>query len=73
MTLLTKIRTFLYRHEAEMAKELLENEGIEVLISSDDHGGIRPSLAYAGGVDLLIKEEDVPQATDLLNNAFGKT
>ncbi len=73
MTMLTKVRTFLYRHEAEMAKELLEKEGIEVLISSDDHGGIRPSLAYAGGVDLLVKKEDASQAKELLNNAFGET
>ena len=70
--MLTRIRTFLYRHEAEMAKELLEQSGIEVMISSDDHGGVRPSLAYAGGVDLLIKKEDVSKATELLNNAFGE-
>ena len=71
--MLIRIRTFLYRHEAEMAKELLGGEGIEVLISSDDHGGIRPSLAFAGGVDLLVEEEDIPKAKGLLDKTFGET
>jgi hypothetical protein len=70
--MLTKVRTFLYRHEAELAKEILENEGIQVLISSDDQGGMRPSMAFAGGVDLFIKEEDILKATELLNSVFGE-
>jgi len=71
MLKLIKVRSFLYRHEAEMAKELLETEGVEVMISSDDHGGVRPSLAYAAGVDLLVREEDVDRASELLEQTFG--
>jgi hypothetical protein len=72
MSQLTEIRTFLYRHDAEMAKELLEGQGIEVLLSIDDAGGTRPQLAYSGGAALLVKEEDSQKARDLLNQAFGE-
>jgi hypothetical protein len=70
--MLTRVRSFLYRHEAEMVKEILEDEGIHALISSDDQGGMRPSMAFAGGVHLFIKEEDVLKATELLNSVFGE-
>ena len=72
MSQLIKIRRFLYRHEAEMAKELLEGQGIKVLLNIDDGGGTRPQLAYSGGAALLVMEEDVQKARDLLNNAFGE-
>lgn len=72
MSRLTQIRTFLYRHEAEMAKELLEGQGIKVLLSIDDAGGTRPQLAYSGGAVILVMEEDAQRARDLLNHAFGE-
>ena len=72
MSQLIKIRSFLYRHEAEMAKELLEGQGIKVLLSIDDGGGTRPELAYSVGANLLVMEQDVQKAQDLLNHAFGE-
>ena len=72
MSQLIKIRIFLYRHEAEMAKELLERQGIKVLLNMDDCGGTRPHLAYSGGAALLVMEEDVQKARELLNNAYGE-
>lgn len=55
-----------------MAKELLEDQGIKVLLSIDDGGGTRPELAYSVGVNLLVMEEDVQKAQYLLNHAFGE-
>lgn len=72
MSQLTKISTFLYRHEAEMEKELLERQGIKVLLSIDDAGGTRPQLAYSGGAALLVMEENVQKARAFLDDAFGE-
>jgi hypothetical protein len=54
-----------------MARELLERQGIDVLISGDDASGVRPALAFAGGIELLVDEEDEPKARKLLTDAFG--
>ena len=72
MSQLTLIRTFLYRHEAEMAKELLEGQGIKVMLSIDDGGGTRPELAYSIGANLLVLKQDAKKARALLNSAFGE-
>jgi len=64
---LVNIKTFLYRHEAEMAKGLLDEENIEAMISADDLGGYRPHLAFGmGGVQLLVKKEDVEKAQAII-------
>ena len=64
---LVNIKTFLYRHEAEMAKGLLAEENIEAMISADDLGGYRPHLAFGmRGVRLLVKKEDVQKAQEII-------
>ena len=62
---LASIATFLYRHEAELAKSLLSEKGIEAIISADDLGGYRPDLSM-GNVKLLVKKEDVEKAKEVL-------
>ena len=70
MSDLINIRTFTHRYEAEMAKSLLEEKGIKATISTDDSGGLRSSLAFAGETELLIKKGDVLKANNLLNDFF---
>jgi hypothetical protein len=63
---LVVVRTFLNNIEAEIAHSVLEAAGVEALIRSDDCGGIRPSL-WLSGVALLVREDDVARAKELLD------
>ena len=61
------IKTCNNRIEAEMDKSFLNSEGIQAMISADDGGGLRPDLLWVtGGVRLLVKQEDVERAGELL-------
>jgi len=61
------LKTFMYRHEAEMAKGLLEDNSIEAIISADDMGGYRPHLSLSmGNVRLLVRSQDFERARDIL-------
>jgi hypothetical protein len=63
------IRNFQYRPEAELAASVLENSGIKSLVSSDDCGVWRPSLATGtGGVNLLVREEDTEKAEEIIHS-----
>jgi hypothetical protein len=68
MSELVKIRNFNQRYEAEIARGLLEEGGIESIISADDCGGQLMGLLSLrmGGVKLLISEEDVVKAEEIL-------
>lgn len=63
---LVAIKSFVNRIEAEVAHGALTAAGIEAIVSTDDAGG-----AYAGAmmpsVRLLVRDEDVERATDLLS------
>jgi hypothetical protein len=59
-------RVFLFRHEAEFARGMLESEGIEAMIEADDCGGQRPLMGAVTGVKLLVRRSDVQKAKGLL-------
>lgn len=63
---LVTIKQFSYRHEAELAKGILEDQGIEVFMSADDCGGVRPELSFSIGVELLVKKEDLEKCREIL-------
>lgn len=65
---LVAIRTYLTRIDAELARTALDAGGIESMIRSDDAGGLRPHL-WMGGIALLVREEDVERAEQLLVEA----
>ena len=62
------IRTFLNNVDAELAKSALEAADIVSEIHPDDCGGVRPHL-WMGGVQLLVDEADVAQATEVLDSS----
>ena len=64
-----KIMTFSSRHEAELAKVFLSVNGINAVVFGDDYGGIQPALSFSTGVQLMVKEEDVEEATGILYDA----
>ena len=69
---LVVIKSFRYRHEAEQARELLRNNGIETVVSGDDAGGYRPDLGMWKNC-LLVQTRDVEKAKELLEVFFEKT
>ena len=46
MSDLVKVSNYFDRISAEMAKGVLDAEGIESYVSADDVGGVRPSPSY---------------------------
>lgn len=67
MSRMTCVATFRTRLEAEMARGLLEVEGIPAIVAADDAGGWRPDLPLvAGGVRLLVRAEDEAAAREIL-------
>jgi hypothetical protein len=59
-------RTYSYRHEAEIGRSLLEANGLEAIIQSDDSGGEYPALGASTGVRLLVRRKDASKAKKLL-------
>ena len=63
---LVTIRTYLIRIDADLAASALAAAGIDVLVRPDDCGGMRPHMWY-GGIELLVRAEDVEQAERILS------
>ena len=64
---LVVVQTFETQTEADLAKGALEAAGIDSMIQADTAGGMRPHLAWAGGgFQVLVREEDVAAARDVL-------
>ncbi len=53
--------------EAAVIKSLLESRGIYSRVRSDDCGGVRPALAFAGGIEIIVSIEDREQAEIIIN------
>ena len=62
------VKIFNSRLEAEIVRGNLKANGIESMVSADDGGGIRPELAFALGVRLMIKKEDEARALKILES-----
>jgi hypothetical protein len=62
---LVPVATFGTRSEAEIVQGLLASAGIDASISADDAGGAYP-FVLSGGAQLLVDEDDVKAATEVL-------
>ena len=60
------IRNYISEPPAIMDKMLLEGSGVEAIIQKDDCGGMRPYLQVMTGVQLLVAQEDVERAMEIL-------
>ena len=65
---LAVVGSFLSAPEADVARSVLESEGIECIVRSDDCGGQYPALRR---VDLLVRAGDVLRARDVLGALAG--
>ena len=52
--------------EAELAHQFLADQEIKTTIQVDDVGGMQPSLNFTVGVKLMIDENDLEKAQELL-------
>ena len=62
---LVVVRTFLNRIDADLAQGALESAGIDAVVSADDAEGNQPGL-WMGGVRVLVREDDLEEATEVL-------
>ncbi len=66
MPKLTCIRAYNTRVMAEMAKGLLETNGVKTVISGDSSA--LPHVEFATGIRLWVNEEDKQRALDILKS-----
>ena len=70
MSDLVTVGNYFDRISAEIAKGILDMEGIDSYVRADDGGGMRPSLLTgAGGAWLIVRAEDAGRAAELLQAA----
>lgn len=63
MSKLVSVGRFLTREQAEIARSVLSESGIEATVSADDTGGL---IAMPNGVDVMVLEEHVAAARALI-------
>lgn len=61
---LISLVTFRSSADAQIAKGLLDEAGIESMVRADNAGGMYPALS---GAELLVRVEDVDRAHDALD------
>ena len=61
---LITISTFRSTADAQIAKGILDEVGIESMIRADNAGGMYPAIS---GAELLVRSEDVDRAHDALH------
>jgi hypothetical protein len=61
---LITVSTFRSVADAQIAKGILDEEGVESMIRSDDAGGMYPGMA---GADLLVRAADLDRAKEALH------
>ncbi len=59
-----RIRSCASREEADFLRGLLEANGIHAMVSADDYIGL--PLLISGGLDLLVLNEDIEPARQIL-------
>jgi hypothetical protein len=62
------LSTFGSTIEAQIAKGILDETGIESMIRADNAGGMYPAIS---GAELLVRAEDIDKATEVLSSRRG--
>jgi hypothetical protein len=60
---LIAVSTFRSSADAQLAKGILDEAGIESMIRADNAGGMYPAI---NGAELLVRQEDLEKAHDAL-------
>lgn len=59
------IRTYVNAVEAEMVRQMLENEGVRAYVMDENMGSM--FHVAVGGVKLMVDDADVEKAEEILN------
>ncbi len=66
------IKRFGDRTEAGLVQSMLQENGIQSMISADDAGGMLPDMAITRrGVELMVMRGSADKALTLINEVFG--
>ena len=63
------LATFRYRHEAELARGVLEDEGIPSVLEVDDAGGSYAGMSFSSSARLRVRPDDEERARSALEDA----
>ena len=63
---LESVASFRTQVEASLCRMALAQTGVRVWLSTENLAGISPPLAFATGVDVLVRAEDAPAAREFL-------
>jgi hypothetical protein len=69
---LVPVAAYATRSEAEIVQGLLASAGIDSSLSADDAGGAYP-FVLSGGAQLLVYEDDVEAASELIASGPGES
>ena len=61
------VRTYQVEHEAELARAVLEANGIEALVMRDNAGGMLPMLQPLFRIRLIVRGSDAAEAREILD------
>ncbi len=56
------------RLDADLIKVYLEEEGIDVIIQSDDGGGTMPYLSFSNGVKVFVPQSELEKAKAIMHH-----
>lgn len=64
-----RVGRFLTRAEADVARSMLEANGVQAVVLADDASGVHPAAHYGyGGVALGVHPDDVDEVRELLDD-----
>jgi len=60
------LNVFVTEIDANMAQDILQDDGIKAFVFKDDAGGMEPHLQRTNGVRLVVKRVDADRARKIL-------
>ena len=60
------LKVFVTEMDANMAQDILQDDGIKALVFKDDAGGMEPHLQRTNGVRLVVNRVDADRARKIL-------
>ena len=65
------LRTYQVEHEAELARAILEANGVDAVVMRDNAGGMLPMLQPLFQIRLLVRASDVADAQAILDQEIA--
>ena len=60
------LKTYIHRYEADIAKGLLDEKGIDNMISDEDVGGFRTGMIIGDTIKLIVNGKDLEKAKEVI-------